>query len=256
MKKLIYLLLGLFIIVGISTGCSKKELSEGKDSKISFEATIIEAGEKSLLVTPDSESNEYKSSDKISISLSDMEITDKKGNNIETAKLKVLDRIKIYYGGEIMESYPAQIRATSIERIGVNVLLDGYLALIDDIYNIDTGLNHDITTIAFDTTQWSNISQTEKELMFTLVQEEYGMEVIEGTFEELAEEGIIDKENLNFEKGILIKISNIEYNEKKKTITCAIEKWRSGLGAIGAEDVKAKYDDGDWDITKQGNWIS
>lgn len=66
---------------------------------------------------------------------------------------------------------------------------------------------------------------------------------------------MIDKENLYFEKGILIEIKNMEYVEEDGRIKCAISKWRSGLGAIGADET-AEYDGSDWKIKKDNQWIS
>jgi hypothetical protein len=42
----------------------------------------------------------------------------------------------------------------------------------------------------------------------------------------------------------------------QEEITCSIEKWRSGLGTIGSNDVTAKYKEGKWPITKEGMRIS
>lgn len=67
-----------------------------------FNAEVLEVNEKNILVKPDSDSNEIKSADKISVSLdviSDVPIPD----------LEVGDRVQVIYNGEIAESYPAQI---------------------------------------------------------------------------------------------------------------------------------------------------
>lgn len=87
------------------------------------------------------------------------------------------------------------------------------------------------------------------------VHDMYGLDVKESTFEQLVKEGLINKEELYFPKGILITISNSEYNEGKKALKYDIEKWRSGLGAIGYEG-KAKHDGEKWMITKENMWIS
>ena len=160
------------------------------------------------------------------------------------------------YNGVIMESYPAQITATKVEKVDHNNLLDGYLALIDNIYQEDSGLNNDIQKIALDTSEWINLTSIEKEMILAKVKSAYGLEILEGTYEELADQNIIDKENLFFPDGILIKISEITYDENKEVIKCAISKWRSGTGAIGADDVTAVLKEESWEITKEGNWIS
>lgn len=226
-----------------------------KEEQYSFRAEVIENGG-SLLITPSKESNEAKSSDKISVGLNAANIVDESGENITVDQLKAGDILVITYNGAIAESYPAQIGAERIEKVDHNYLIDGYLALIDDIYQVDEGLNSEIDTLAFDTSEWIELTEIEKELIFQKVKETYGYEVVEGTFEELKEQGLIDQDNLYFPKGVLIKITKMQYNKDKEEINCSIEKWRSGLGAIGSNEVTAKRKDGSWSITKEGNWIS
>ncbi len=67
-----------------------------------FNAEVLEVNEKSILVKPDSDSNEIKSADKISVSL---EVT----STIPIPTIKVGDRVRVIYNGEIAETYPAQI---------------------------------------------------------------------------------------------------------------------------------------------------
>lgn len=244
-------------------GCQKEEKNTGvkntpllpKEEQYSFRAEVLESGT-SLLVTPSEGSNEAKSSDKISVGLNAATIVDESGENITVDQLKAGDILVITYNGMIAESYPAQIGADRIEKVGHNNLLDGYLALIDDIYRVDEGLNSDIDTIAFDTSEWINLTDSEKELIFQKVKATYGYEVIEGTFDELKEQGLIDQDNLYFPKGVLIKVTKMKYDKEKEEITCSIEKWRSGLGAIGANEVTATFKDDKWNIVKEGNWIS
>lgn len=224
------------------------------DSNIIFKAEVIETGN-SLLITPDQESNEYKSSDKISVSLNDAKLMNQEDKEISKEDIKVGDIIEVTYNGVIMESYPAQITASSIKVVDHNIVIDGYLAIIDDLYQEDEALNSGIKKIAFDTSKWIELTDIEKEMLFAKVKELYGYEVIEGTYDELAEEGIIDKENLLFQDGILITLSNMQYNEEKSELTCDTRKWRSGKGAIGA-NVTAQYDGTNWNITKDGMWIS
>ncbi len=262
MKKLFCLIVSLFIIIGFVSGCAKtgSAPSDGDTDNsnqlyvTSFQALVIQT-EDGLLVKPDKNSSEYKSSDKISVRTGDTLIYDKDGRSIELKDLKDGDIVEIAYDGIIMESYPAQISSYSI-KIMDTLLVDGYLSLIDDIYNEDTGLNSDIGIIAIDTEEMTNLSELEKEKLLANIKDKYNMEVKKGTFDELAEEGLIDKENLYFENGILIKITKPVFDEKAQKITCGIEKWRSGLGAIGSNDVTAQYNGSEWTITKNGTWIS
>lgn len=69
----------------------------------SFTATVLEVGESSALVQPVSDSAELRSSDKISFGIGELEKLD----------VEVGSVVKVTYTGEIMESYPARIHATS-----------------------------------------------------------------------------------------------------------------------------------------------
>lgn len=109
MKKINYTIVAIVLLIGMFTGCSRKE-----DNYVSFEAEILETGNR-LLVAPDEESGEYKSSDKISVGIQKTEITDGKGEGLNPEELNVGDFIRIFYDGNIMLSYPAQINAAGIE---------------------------------------------------------------------------------------------------------------------------------------------
>ena len=222
--------------------------------EVNFEATVIEI-DPSLIVMPNSDSNEFKSSDKFVVNSTDR-ILNVEGEEISVNDLRVGDLVDIIYNGVIMESYPAQISCYRIQVKEESLLKNGYMALIDDIYQDDAALNSDISILAIDTAEMTNITENEKQRLFIKLQDIYDLEVVEGTFDELVEKGLIDKANLFFEKGVLIKIKKPIYDEKKKRLKCGIEKWRSGLGAIGSDDVTVQYDGTTWKITKNGMWIS
>lgn len=248
------------IASGSSTDKGSEDKKAGSDSKndnglYSFMAQVIE-NSSSLLVSPAPDSNEIKSSDRIIVSVADDAIKGLDGSMIKRQELKPGDLVRISYDGGIRESYPAQLSASLVELTGRNIVIDAYIALIDDIYNEDPGLNEGITIMALNTLGWNDVRDIDKEIIFSLLKESYGLEIIEGTFVELAEQGLIDKDELYFEKGILIAISNFKYNEKDKSISCSIEKWRGGLGAIGSEKVTAEYRDGKWIITKSDLYIA
>lgn len=250
----------LMIIVILMSGCSTKDANADnsggiRSSMITFDAEIISVNN-SLLIIPDKNSNEFKSSDKISVNIQNAKIKNIKNKKMKKSDLRRGETVRITYNGTILESYPAQITADSIQVIKDNKLIEGYLALIDDIYKIDTGLNGDIKMIALDTTEWIGLSKTEKDLLFTILKETYGFTIIEGTFDELAKKGLIKKKELYFPDGILITISKMKYNKVFDTITCSINKWRSGLGAVGSDKVTAKFKKNVWKVTKKGMWIS
>jgi len=219
-----------------------------------FQAEVIENGD-SLLISPDKDSSEYKSSDKIVVSTKGSKILDKDDKEIEIEGIKVGDIVEISYNGIILESYPAQISSSTIHIIKQNILIDAYMTVINDIYTEDNGLNGGISVIAIDTSEITNLTAKEKEILLLKMKEEFKIEIMEATFDELVEEGLIDEENLYFPKGILLQIKTPNYDEETKTLTCEMEKWRSGLGAIGY-DGTIQFDGTEWKITKDKMWIS
>ncbi len=100
MKKTI-LICGFIVLM--VTGCSKSIKNETDDIH-SFKGTIIECEQNSMIVRPDDNENEYKSSDKFRVEYVN-------GFN----SCNVGDKVKISYEGMINESYPAQIGTTKIE---------------------------------------------------------------------------------------------------------------------------------------------
>jgi hypothetical protein len=145
----------------------------------SFRAEVIST-EDALLVAPSEDSNEAKSSDRIAINLRDTQLLNKEGLPITEEEVKTGDYLVITYNGVIAESYPAQITASRIEVVDHNKLIDAYAALIDDIYKEDNGLNGDITTIAFDTTDWKLLTDIEKEIILEGVKTSYSFDVVPG----------------------------------------------------------------------------
>lgn len=222
--------------------------------KYVFKAVVID-NNNGLLVKPDADSNEVRSSDKISVGTNSTIIYDEDKKKVDLSEIQIGDSIKITYNGLILESYPAQITADYINILESSLLVDGYITIIDDIYKDDSALNSDINMIALNLSETKILSETDKEILLIKLHDLYGLEIKESTFEQLVEEGLINKDELYFPKGILINISNAEYNEDKKTLKFDIEKWRSGLGAIGYEG-KAKFDGEKWTISKENMWIS
>ncbi len=103
MQKVI---LGIFIfgvMVLLITGCDRTTKKELKDIH-SFEGTIIECEQESMIVRPDKSEEEYRSSDKFRISY----VGDFNSCHVD-------DKVKITYEGMINTSYPAQVGTTKIE---------------------------------------------------------------------------------------------------------------------------------------------
>ena len=95
----------IMIIVLALCGCSSE--SKPEESNASFKATVIEINMGSVTVKPLDGESELKSSDKITFNVSDLEKINHTVGSV----------VKIYYNGEIMESYPAQIKAEKWELV-------------------------------------------------------------------------------------------------------------------------------------------
>ncbi len=96
MKKIL-----LLICLILLTGCGNKPIYSN-----SFKGKIIECNENSMVVKPDENEEEFKSSDQFNIPFTE-----------DYQTCKVNDYVKIEYIGGIEESYPAQINVQKIELI-------------------------------------------------------------------------------------------------------------------------------------------
>ncbi|MDD2396812.1 MAG: DUF3221 domain-containing protein [Tissierellia bacterium] len=111
-KKLIFLVMVIIIGAIIFTVVNQLNNDENIET-VSFNAIVIENNETSILVNPEEGSSELNSSDKIVVRVP-----------VDNATLKDLSeftegaKVKITYNGMIMESYPAQINAYDVEKIG------------------------------------------------------------------------------------------------------------------------------------------
>lgn len=129
---------------------------------------------------------------------------------------------------------------------------NAYFAVFEKLYEDDPGLNAESKYLAVDLT---NVKLADTTKLVDLIQgfcDSNGYTLLQDTHEGLAEKGYI--KDLYFEEGFLISFSDKDLSED--TLVTAAQKWRSGLGAIGAEyTVKKKNDT--WEITKTDNsWIS
>ena len=97
MKRLSLLIITIFLFF---TGCSRD--IEDMANEPSFTGIISEVHENYLLVKVDENEDEYSSSDVIIVSLN-MEIED------NSVSYNVGDSVRVYYDGNILESYPAQV---------------------------------------------------------------------------------------------------------------------------------------------------
>lgn len=235
-------------------------------SGFTMTARIVEVDDTRLLIARIDENS--SSHDIFTINVKDVPIFLTDGT---VALPQVLDTdmiIEIAYDGGIMESYPGQFHADAIRISAIEAsLIDMYMDVIEDFYEEDPALNADITMIGVNFSQLQNLTETEKNALIYLIEQEYGLPVVSGTFQELCDAGYIDEENLYWEDGVLFELSDTPIADGtplagnlfgKKTFTFSVRKWRSGLGAIGSSDCKAELDadDDEWEYEFGGMWIS
>lgn len=166
------------------------------------------------------------------------------------------DTVEIGYSGSIMETYPATfsdpVYISVTEKSGSPISM--YIELLCALYEDDAALNDGITYLAFDLDNCTNLTPAERNAVAWLLSGKYSLEPLTGSFGELADEGYVDKDNLSFPDGVILKITDTAI--ENGSFTFSASKWRSGDGAIGMEDCKATLTDGRWTYEEGSMWIS
>lgn len=137
--------------------------------------------------------------------------------------------------GGTLESYPAQfdgIREIIVPESGMDNLCELYLNVLNDLWEVDSGLNSDITQLGVDLSS-TRLSRSEQAAVAWAFGEQHGLEAMQGTYEEFVEMGYINDEFLYWENGCLFTITERDAggNDRLNAVTFDATKWRSGLGA-------------------------
>lgn len=171
--------------------------------------------------------------------------------------------VSVAYGGEVLESYPARFAevsgltayalGTAENPCGTCYDLCGlYLQVLEDLWDTDGGLNGGIALLGMDLSRApGELTGAERDALAWRFGELHGLEVVQGTWEELADQGYIDRENLSWEDGLLFSITPAEGREGEAYSLPGVffnaEKWRSGLGAYYFMDCSALWPEaGPW----------
>ena len=143
-----------------------------------------------------------------------------------------------------------------------------YLKVLEDLWNVDPGLNDRISQIGIDLSELSHLTESEKETVMHEFAAKHNLPYIAGTWEELCEQGYIDKDNLYWEDGLFFSIKtnedaawNLPTIKEGDSISelaaFDAQKWRSGLGAYYFGQCTAqKNADGEWTYTVAQEAIS
>lgn len=242
MKKSLILSLILLLSIVILIVCSNDNVINDGVSKLPkvdaiLSGKIVDINENYLLLAGESGLFSFELEGKF---------YDINGDIVEADAFKAGQIINIGFSGIILESSPAI--PTGIEYIEIEKQQDDliglYLKVISDLWKVDSGLNADIDMIALDLSQASNLESYEKEALRYMMGNEYQLQILIATYDELVEEGLIDDENLYFERGLLINL--VVKDVKSDAFSFDISKWRSGLGAYFFIDCKAKLTNNGW----------
>ena len=136
-----------------------------------------------------------------------------------------------------------------------------YLGVLEDLWNVYSGLNNDLSQIGIDLSELSHLTEDEKNTVMSEFASKHNLPYIAGTWEELCEHGLIDKENLYWNDGLFFSIKTnedavwnlpaIKEGDSVPELTSFdAHKWRSGLGAYYFGQCTAqKNSDGKWSYT-------
>lgn len=165
-------------------------------------------------------------------------------------------RAEVTFGGTVAECFPGIPGGVTRVRT-----VDGdlspfvlYRQALFDLMETDEGLNGGARYLGVDLSGAANLTGGEKLALQYLLEQRYGLSVLPGTFDELCEQGYIDRDALYWEDGVLLRVALVE--DGTDTFRFDAEKWRSGLGAIYWTDCTAARGADGWTYEVGGFAIS
>ena len=157
------------------------------------------------------------------------------------------DLVVIGFDGDIMETYPAQlgeVQAVWVQAQGFDDTVALCLEVFGDLAEEDAALAHGAQMIGLDLSQTA-LSPAEQSAVTLLLEWDTGLTVVQGTMEELGDQGYIDMENLYWEDGYFLSFTETERTDT--SLTFSAQLWKSGLGALFYADcTTARTPNGPW----------
>lgn len=104
--------------------------------------------------------------------------------------------VEVCYEGGIQESYPAgfgTVTSINVQPDGFDNMAEFYLQVLEDLWAVDSGLNEGISELGVDLSG-TRLSQAEQSAVAWAFGESHGLTAIQGTYEELAEQGYFSME--------------------------------------------------------------
>lgn len=256
MKRLLLILMAV-LAIAVVAGCSVDDMENNNganwdNAPAVFQGKIVNVDQDMLMLV----STQADSAELYRMPVADVKLADEKGKEIAADQLKAGMLVDIGFSGEIAESYPAQLNSPQYLKVtgAEDDLVGFYLGVLNDLYEKDSGLNNDLKLLAFDLSQTENLSEAEKAALVWLMGEAKGLQTITGTYDELVEQGYIDKEQLVFEEGLLFSITTKDVGDNNFKFDA--QKWRSGLGAYFYQDCTATKTSDGWSYSIGAEAIS
>ncbi|WP_226673511.1 peptide ABC transporter substrate-binding protein [Rossellomorea aquimaris] len=129
-----------------------------------------------------------------------------------------------------------------------------YTLALDALMEEDQALNSDMTFIAIDMSDLDGVDEEQKQAIMRHFRDEYKVEVMDSTMDELEEDGYYDTDTMAL-KGVLLRMEKVDF-ESEDGVLLEVSKFKSGKGAIGLRLV-VDYENGEWQLTEQDViWIS
>lgn len=246
--SLIVMLVVIALLVGIVTWTiiAKLENGEIKLSRAYFKGVVVNAYGTGAIVKVEEGESIRRSGDLVSISA--------KGEN-----LQIGDYVQVTYDGDVMESYPLQVKTLEVKILNSDKVASMYTTILEHIWKEDNALNHEAKFISIDFSKflrpWDESEKKENET-FPAIKERTKQIIIEyaqryhetiktESFEQLKAQGFFHEDTMSLE-GVLIYITDIEELTENKAVI-SVTKYRSGLGAIFPK-YELNYKDGKWEI--------
>ncbi len=93
---------------------STEESTTQPIKEYTFDAEIDAVSGDSLVLKVDENSDVYKSADKVYVTYNGVKTVDTKGNTVKNDDVGNFKKATVYYDGTVMETYPAQVKASKI----------------------------------------------------------------------------------------------------------------------------------------------
>lgn len=226
--------ISLFLLAGCAAGAEEPPAPAPTETAARLEARIADGAETGELLLAGADGQLY------ALSAGDTPVT-LDGGAAGRAELRDGMLVTVCHSGLIQETYPARfdsVSALEARSAGTDDRCGLYLQVLEDLWNVDSGLNDGVTQLGMDLSGVTDLTESEKAAVVWRFGQARGLVPVTGTFEELAEAGYLDRERLVWENGILFTLSG------SASEGFQAEKWRSGTGAYFFTDCTARAGDG------------